>query len=90
MNFDNFNADGTGKPKPVHNYLLDIFKTAYGKSVSKMIPDKLIVSPATFKQLQTIQAQLAVIDECVPPPEKPKKVKGKFKYAASPAYPGAK
>lgn len=90
MNFQNFNPDGTGKPAPVHNYLLDMFKKAYGKSVSQMIPDKIVVSPVTF---QGLKKQLAIVDECVPPPKKPKKpkkVKGKFKYAASPAYPGAK
>lgn len=93
MNFQNFNSDGTGKPRPFTNVfssMSQIFINAYSKSVSQMIPDKLIVSPATFRGLK---AQLTVVPEYIPPPKpkKPTKLpKEKFKYAASPAYPGAK
>jgi hypothetical protein len=42
MILNNFNKDGTGKPVPVRNYMAEMsaaFKTAYGSSVSQMIPN---------------------------------------------------
>jgi hypothetical protein len=90
MNFRNFNANGTGKPKPIINVFaaaLNSMTIPLGKSMHSPIPDTIIVSPITF---QGLKAQLTVPDEYVPPAEQPKKVKGKFKYAAGPAYPGAK